>query len=379
MSDYQVRYFEFGDFRLDTAERVLLRKDERIPLTHRSYQLLLTLIQNKGHLLRHEELIQLVWNETAVDHANLKQNIALIRKALGDGNMDSQFIQTVPKFGYRFVAPVNLLPDENIALITERKSVMQIDFEEELSDEKSLVRTKRENFSGRSFYKIAITGLFVFIFILIPIWFFTRQNPVNKPNNFSIENITPRKLTDSGNVELGALSPNGEFAVYTTLDMEKESILWLRQIDSRDSIKLVSLTAPERIGAFSITNDGKWIYFVSIKNGDWGKQASLFKVSILGGKTQKITDYIDSFVSFSPDDSSFVFNRFTENGCQLITANALDGSNEKIIAQGKTNLEFLEPKWSPDGSEILFFSVEHQSEGNFSNLSTISVETGKVE
>ena len=132
------RYFEFGSFRLDTVERALLCDGERISLTHKGYQLLLTLIESKGNLLRHEELMRSVWQETTVDQANLKQNIALLRKALGDGSEEPQFIQTVPKYGYRFIAPVKLLPDENTALIAERRTITQIDIEEEFGEERAL-------------------------------------------------------------------------------------------------------------------------------------------------------------------------------------------------------------------------------------------------
>ncbi|MBS1796537.1 MAG: PD40 domain-containing protein [Acidobacteria bacterium] len=373
MNEFQMRYFEFGGFRLDTTDRTLWRDGERVSLTHKSYQLLLTLIENKGHLLTHDELMSKVWQKTSVDQSSLKQNIALIRKALGDGSEESQFIQTVPKYGYRFVAPVRPLPDEGIALVAERRSVIEIDIHE-----KTAGRPEPPKLRGRRLMSFAFAGVLLLLFF--PVWLVFRQNPVKTSAQpaFAIENIVPHKLTDTGNIDLGMLSPNGEFVVFTTLDGEKDSALWLRAVDSKESIRIVALTAPERIGAYTVTNDGKWVYYVTTSNGDWGRSAKLYRISILGGKPVKITEYIDSFVSFSPDDKRMVFDRFTAEGCQLVTANAIDGTDERVLAQGKTNLEFLEPKWSPDGTRILFFNLDRRPDATYSSISSIAVADGAI-
>jgi DNA-binding winged helix-turn-helix (wHTH) protein len=100
------RIYEFGPFRLDVAERMLLRDGEAIPLQPKAFDLLLVLVEHHGHLLEKDELLKTVWPDTIVEEVNLANNVSILRKALGEGSDGQQFIETVPRRGYRFVAPV---------------------------------------------------------------------------------------------------------------------------------------------------------------------------------------------------------------------------------------------------------------------------------
>jgi DNA-binding winged helix-turn-helix (wHTH) protein/TolB-like protein/Flp pilus assembly protein TadD len=100
--------YEFGPFRLDTAEHLLLRGGEAVPLTPKAFDLLLALVERHGHLLEKDELLKRVWPDTFVEESNLSSNISQLRKALGDGESGQRYIETVPKHGYRFVAAVSL-------------------------------------------------------------------------------------------------------------------------------------------------------------------------------------------------------------------------------------------------------------------------------
>src|SRR5579862_4619224 len=100
------KLYEFGPFRLDPAERSLLRDGKAVPLTPNAFDLLVLLVENRGHLLKKDELIERVWPNTFVEEANLAQNISALRKALDDKNGGAQYIETVPKGGYRFTAAV---------------------------------------------------------------------------------------------------------------------------------------------------------------------------------------------------------------------------------------------------------------------------------
>ena len=71
--------YEFGTFRLDGAEHLLLRDGEAVPLTPKAFDLLLALVEGHGHLLEKEELLKKVWPDTFVEEANLSSNISLIR------------------------------------------------------------------------------------------------------------------------------------------------------------------------------------------------------------------------------------------------------------------------------------------------------------
>ncbi|HEY7111661.1 MAG TPA: protein kinase [Thermoanaerobaculia bacterium] len=99
--------YRFGPFRLDVAERRLLRDGEPKSLQPRVFDTLALLVRNAGHLLTKEELIAALWPDAVVEESNLTKNIWTIRKALGDQD-GSDYIETVPRVGYRFVAPVRI-------------------------------------------------------------------------------------------------------------------------------------------------------------------------------------------------------------------------------------------------------------------------------
>src|SRR6187549_789275 len=98
--------FEFGEFLLDTKEKVLVRNGNAVAVTPKAFELLHVLVPNHGHLVEKNELIRAVWPESFVEDANLPFTIGLLRKALGDDAQKPSFIETVPKHGYRFIADV---------------------------------------------------------------------------------------------------------------------------------------------------------------------------------------------------------------------------------------------------------------------------------
>jgi DNA-binding winged helix-turn-helix (wHTH) protein len=99
-------FYEFGLFRVDAREHLLYRAGEAVPLSPKVFDTLLVLVENAGHVLGKNELMQRLWPESFVEESSLAQNISLLRKALGEGASERQYIETVPKRGYRFVAEV---------------------------------------------------------------------------------------------------------------------------------------------------------------------------------------------------------------------------------------------------------------------------------
>lgn len=98
--------YEFGSFVLDPGERLLRRDDIRIDLPPRAFDTLLVLVENAGRLLEKDAIMRSVWRDAVVEENNLSQVIYLLRRALHDGENGTRYIETVPKRGYRFVAPV---------------------------------------------------------------------------------------------------------------------------------------------------------------------------------------------------------------------------------------------------------------------------------
>lgn len=111
MSKPEKQFYEFGKFRVDVSERRLLRDGELIPLPPKAFEMLLALIQNSGHLLTRQQLLKTIWANTFVDENNLRQYVSLLRKTLNENG--ENFIETVPRSGYRFLAEVRESSESN--------------------------------------------------------------------------------------------------------------------------------------------------------------------------------------------------------------------------------------------------------------------------
>src|SRR2546428_5298575 len=102
-------FYEFGQFRVDEGERSLLRNGQPVPLAPKVFDTLLALVKVRGHVLEKEDLMKELWPDTFVEESNLTYNISQLRKALGDGE---PYIETIPRRGYRFTAPVRETGEE---------------------------------------------------------------------------------------------------------------------------------------------------------------------------------------------------------------------------------------------------------------------------
>jgi DNA-binding winged helix-turn-helix (wHTH) protein/TolB-like protein/Tfp pilus assembly protein PilF len=104
--------YDFGSFRFDPSDHLLLHHGKPVLLTPKAIEILHALVQGRGRLITKEELMRQVWPDSFVEEANLTVNISNLRKTLGEGPEGSQYIETVPKRGYRFVIPVTELRNE---------------------------------------------------------------------------------------------------------------------------------------------------------------------------------------------------------------------------------------------------------------------------
>ena len=109
MKEKEAKIYEFGPFRLDVAEQRLLRGGEEVLLTPKVFDLLVVLAQNRGRLMGKEELLKALWPDSFVEEANLNVNVSALRRALGETPSAPQYVETVPRRGYRFVADVREL------------------------------------------------------------------------------------------------------------------------------------------------------------------------------------------------------------------------------------------------------------------------------
>lgn len=107
--------YEFGPFRVNVTERILFKGDEILPIRAKVFDMLLVLIENNGHLVEKEFLMRTLWPDTFVEESSLVQSISVLRKLLGEGESGQQYIRTIPKRGYRFVADVRENHDGEMA------------------------------------------------------------------------------------------------------------------------------------------------------------------------------------------------------------------------------------------------------------------------
>jgi TolB-like protein/DNA-binding winged helix-turn-helix (wHTH) protein/Tfp pilus assembly protein PilF len=117
-------FYEFGPFRVDPSQRLLLRDGRPVPLQPKAFETLLVLVQNSEKPLLKDELMKALWPDSFVEESNLAQNIFVLRKALGDTGGESRYIVTLPGKGYRFVQNVRILAEG------ERASQTQVTTEE---------------------------------------------------------------------------------------------------------------------------------------------------------------------------------------------------------------------------------------------------------
>jgi DNA-binding winged helix-turn-helix (wHTH) protein/TolB-like protein/Tfp pilus assembly protein PilF len=164
--------YEFGPFRLDAVERVLLRDGRPEPLTPKAFDVLLMLVESNGHIVEKDELMNRVWAGSFVEEGNLKVAVSTLRKAIEADAGDRRFIETVPRRGYRFVASVKEVPRESTELVVREQTTASITIEqseesEGQEQEKALTAAKRKNgfraqaaIACLAVIGLAVTGLY---------------------------------------------------------------------------------------------------------------------------------------------------------------------------------------------------------------------------
>ena len=107
--------YRFLDFELEPAQRRLARQGRAIALTPKVFDTLVLLVERAGQVVTKEELMRALWPRGYVEESNLTKHIWVIRRALGEGDRDAGLIETLPKIGYRFAAPVTLAGTDTAA------------------------------------------------------------------------------------------------------------------------------------------------------------------------------------------------------------------------------------------------------------------------
>jgi pimeloyl-ACP methyl ester carboxylesterase/DNA-binding winged helix-turn-helix (wHTH) protein len=110
MASADSKIFRFGRFVLDATERTLLDGEQAVTLAPKVFETLLMLVENDGRVIAKEKMLAEIWSDAFVEENNLAQNISALRRILRE-DKDNKYIETVPKFGYRFVVPVEVVSE----------------------------------------------------------------------------------------------------------------------------------------------------------------------------------------------------------------------------------------------------------------------------
>jgi Tol biopolymer transport system component/DNA-binding winged helix-turn-helix (wHTH) protein len=262
--------YEFGPFRLDRQERLLLRDGATISLTPKAFDLLLALVERHGRLVEKEELFQTVWPDTIVEESNLTYNISHIRKALGDGENGLKFIETVPKRGYRFVAEVRRLPGEANELAPD--ATLPI-------NEAPVVAVQPRRRFHPLLLVLLAPGLLIVGYYAKARWFGSRE-PSVAPMTTAVPFTTVPFTTLPGNENYPTFSPDGNSIAFTWDGEQGDNAdIWVKQIGNESMHRLTTDPAVELWPRWS--PDGRWIAFI--------RPGGLYLIPSLGGAERKIT------------------------------------------------------------------------------------------
>jgi eukaryotic-like serine/threonine-protein kinase len=369
--------YKFGQFFLDVSERVLIRDGRVVPLSPKVFDTLLVLIENRGRILRKDELMHAIWPDVFVEESNLTHNISQIRRALGDG----EHIETIPRRGYRFVSEVQIVRREaqvaetvetgdslgSPVFISSNGSISAHSViaasggaQSEMADSVAsaspgveeiqpnmVVKTATLNLmGGMKSAALVLAGLAIALLAIFVIY-----RPANDHTEKFFRPINLTKLTTSGNALQPAVSRDGRYVAYVMQQGDWQS-LWIKQTAAMSQAQIVA-PAEVAVGGVTFAPDDNFIYYVARAKGESVNQ--LYQVPVLGGAPKQALSGVDSPVTFSPDGQAMAFVRnYPASGETSLITVRLDGSDERRLLTRKRPeaLSLAGPSWSPDGMVI---------------------------
>ena len=343
--------YEFGPFRLDVSEHVLLRQGHPVPLTPKVFEVLRVLVQNSGRLVEKEELLKEIWPDSFVEEANLNRSVSVLRKALGED--PSRYIQTVPKRGYRFVAPVTARRQERPELFVEERTYSLIEVQQEEEIETDLPKAgpspeiarplpSRARISNRT---IGITGSVLLIFgVLLYLFLRGGWRESQAPAARSLRQAEQRLISVSGESHRAAtFSPDGTMIAFVRAVHGVRQI-WVKNLAGGDPIQITFGQLAADRPRWSPRNDQIVFTLGSLgRDGaspEW-RTESIWSVPPLGGAPRKIIESGGN-PNWSGDGSRLVFERGREIWIVARTA-AIHGKSRAFLLSATSSLTACPP------------------------------------
>jgi Tol biopolymer transport system component/DNA-binding winged helix-turn-helix (wHTH) protein len=415
------KIYAFDDVRVDADDFRVSKNGEPLSFAPKAFEVLLYLIERRGHLVEKGELLEAVWGETFVAENTLARTVAQIRKSLGDEAKAARYIETVPKRGYRFIADVKVSPliassvatqgsavketfvlsdapskevDETateasigsfpntlsaanlIAVNSPPSPLFEADEQTQNATTKPVAASKTGWFDSLGKRPAGILVLIVSAFLTLLTLFVWIKSRRAKQMSIKRE-MTVEPLTNGGDIHSATLSSDGKYFVYEERD-RSISHLWLRQTGQNNPIEIVPPTEREIIGT-TFTPDGQFVYYTSFDKQD--ANGALYRVPTLGGVPTRILTDIASPATFSPDGRQAAFVRHDKamDEAYLVIA-ASDGGGERALRPRKA-LGWISGSgvsWSPDGRQIAcaVWTRASRVSDQFCEIVGIDVETG---
>jgi eukaryotic-like serine/threonine-protein kinase len=329
---------QFGSVTLIPEERILLKEGRPVPLTPKAFDLLAILAANPGRLLTKEHLMERLWPDTVVEESNLTYHVFAIRKALGDTAENGQYIETVPRRGYRFMATVT---------VAEGGAEAEPGSGQLLAPE---ARPLRSAFMRR-WLRVAL-WVGVGVFGAGGVWILTDRRAVPTPSLIRAQIAQGVHLSEASPF---ALSPDSQHLVFAGTGPDGVNRLWVRRMDTEiprplpgTETALGGLTPP-----MFWSPDSQSIAFDS--------PGKLKRVDISGGAPRAVCDLPNLAIggSWNADDVIIV----GQPAGGLIRCSAVDGSVSELTRIDPTRAESAHvfPSFLPDGRHFVYLGVSRQT------------------
>ncbi|CAN5609152.1 hypothetical protein BH10ACI3_BH10ACI3_24400 [soil metagenome] len=349
------RFYEFGDFRIDAAKRLLRRNGELIMLPPRVFDTLFLLVSTHGELLTKREMLDEIWKDAFVEEGNLTQNIYLLRKMLGKMQDGREWIETLPRKGYAFAGDVTIGEYTNVSRIAGEPA-----------------RNADTRIANR--WIIAATVVLVLLGITAGAYF--AYSSMSGRNSWATSrDVKLKKLSFSGDVEFPVISADGKQFAFS-----RNGRLFVQSVDGETACEIV-LPEKTEAGFIQFAPDGRSLAFRDKQR--YFLAGNVQRVSLDGGKPEVIAKNVWSGFSFSPDGRSLAFVRVLpdENRHELLLLDLTTGG-EKALSELVGPSAFIlvsAPAFSSDASRLAVAITKQEAQTPRSQLSVYDLSNGTVE
>ena len=338
-------FYEFGPFRIDPAERVVLRDSQPLTLTPKAFDLLLALVERSGHVLEKEELMDAVWPGAAVEESNLTHHISVLRKTLGENGGGRPFIETIPRRGYRFVAGVKGVEGESVAPIVTvpppSPGLSEVEGGAEVADDfaAALLPSKIASLSSRIKPHRRRVFLACGIFIIAAAFtiYFSLWSRWQTPR---VTRYT--QVTSNGRLKRDAVVTDGS-RVYLSEQLGGQMVL--AQVSSASGETLPILPPFPNANLLAISPDRSKLL---IRRDEGSAQEEpLWVVPVTGGSPYRLGDVLAHAATWTANGEWITY---ANRGELFQVMNDGSGSRKLLGVTGRIDW----PRWSPDGNRLRF-------------------------